>query len=105
MVSGVGFSISADMAFCPGSLLNYPAQNTTRPDGSAIDGRVTRHAGYALSVRSRKRIEQVFGWIKSTGLMRQVKLRGVRRAFRRFFIFKRGLKICVFRYLKYLYSP
>ena len=34
---------------------------------SAIDGRTTRHAGYAVSLRVRKRIEEVFGWIKTVG--------------------------------------
>jgi transposase len=43
---------------------------------SAIDGRTTRHAGYAISQRGRKRIEEVFGWGKTVGPLRQVKLRG-----------------------------
>src|ERR1044071_8471437 len=34
---------------------------------TAIDGRTLRHAGYAISQRCRKRIEEVFGWIKTTG--------------------------------------
>jgi hypothetical protein len=34
---------------------------------SAIDGRTTRHAGYAISQRTRKLIEQVFGWMKTVG--------------------------------------
>src|SRR5947209_12405238 len=42
----------------------HVAQNT-KGRRSAIDGRTTRHAGYALSVRVRKRIEEVFGWIKT----------------------------------------
>lgn len=43
---------------------------------SAIDGRTTRHPGYAVSQRLRKRIEEVFGWGKTVGPLRQVKLRG-----------------------------
>ncbi|MHC4342814.1 MAG: IS5 family transposase [Planctomycetota bacterium] len=43
---------------------------------SAIDGRTTRHAGYAISQRVRKRIEEVFGWGKTVGPLRQVKVRG-----------------------------
>lgn len=43
---------------------------------SAIDGRVTSQPGYAVSQRIRKRIEQAFGWMKSVGGMRKVKLRG-----------------------------
>src|SRR2546430_16836457 len=35
--------------------------------GSAIDGRTTRHAGYALSQRKRKLVEQAFGWMKTIG--------------------------------------
>ncbi len=34
---------------------------------SAIDGRTTRHEGYAQSQRRRKRVEEVFGWIKTVG--------------------------------------
>lgn len=43
---------------------------------SAIDGRVTSQPGYTVSQRIRKRIEQAFGWMKSVGGMRKVKLRG-----------------------------
>ena len=44
---------------------------------TAIDGRATRHAGYTISQRCRKRIEEVFGWIKTTGGIAQVKVRGL----------------------------
>lgn len=43
---------------------------------TAIDGRTTRHAGYAISRRCRKRIEEVFGWVKSSAGLAKVKLRG-----------------------------
>ena len=43
---------------------------------SAIDGRTTRHAGYAISQRKRKLIEQVFGWMKSVGGLRKLRHRG-----------------------------
>jgi transposase len=43
---------------------------------SAIDGRTTRHPGYDLSQRTRKRIEEVFGWIKASAGLRQTKHRG-----------------------------
>lgn len=43
---------------------------------SAIDRRTTRHEGYAVSQRVRKRIEEVFGWGKTVGPLRQVKVRG-----------------------------
>ena len=46
--------------------------------GSAIDGRTTRHAGYAVSQRRRKLIEQAFGWMKTVGLFRKLRHRGGR---------------------------
>src|SRR3972149_6570538 len=53
----------------------HVAQNTTNRS-SAIDGRTTRHAGYALSQQKRKRVEQSFAWMKVIGMLRKVKLRG-----------------------------
>jgi hypothetical protein len=44
---------------------------------SAIDGRTTRHEGYALSIKHRKRIEEAFGWAKTVGGMAQTVYRGV----------------------------
>jgi transposase len=43
---------------------------------SAIDGRTTRHAGYQVSLRVRKRIEEVFGWMKVIGGQRKTRYRG-----------------------------
>src|SRR5579872_4654083 len=43
---------------------------------SSVDRRVTRHAGYAISQRCRKRIEELFGWLKSSARLAKVKLRG-----------------------------
>jgi transposase len=43
---------------------------------SNIDGRTTRHPSYAISLNKRKRIEQIFGWIKNTALLRKVHHRG-----------------------------
>jgi transposase len=54
----------------------HVAQNTKRPGGSAIDGRTTRHAGYQVSQRKRKRIEEVFGWMKTVALMRKTRHKG-----------------------------
>jgi len=48
--------------------------------GSAIDGRTTRHEGYRISQRKRKRIEEVFGWMKTVGMLRKTRHRGVSRA-------------------------
>ncbi len=53
------------------------AQNDQRRGGSALDGRTTRHPGYAVSQRKRKRIEECFGWLKTIALMRKVRHRGV----------------------------
>ena len=46
---------------------------------SAIDGRTTRHPGYAASQRIRKRIEEAFGWMKTVAGQRKTKFRGVER--------------------------
>ena len=54
----------------------HVAQNTNRPGGSAIDGRTTRHKGYAKSINARRGIEKVFGWIKQWGGLRQFNVRG-----------------------------
>jgi transposase len=57
----------------------HVAQNNTNRR-SAIDGRTTRHAGYAVSQRKRKEVEQTFGWQKTVGLMRKLKHRGLQLA-------------------------
>jgi transposase len=49
---------------------------TGKPRKTSVDRRVTRHAGYAVSQRYRKRIEEVFGWIKRAAGLAKVKLRG-----------------------------
>jgi len=61
------------------SVTPHVAQNEKRPGGSAIDGRTTRHAGYAVSQRKRKRIEECFGWLKTIALMRKVRHRGIHK--------------------------
>jgi IS5 family transposase len=57
----------------------HVAQNQNRSGGSAIDRRTTRHAGYAVSQKVRKRVEEVFGWMKTVGLLRKLRHRGVER--------------------------
>src|SRR5947209_6863714 len=57
----------------------HVAQNDKRRGGSAIDGRTTRHAGYKVSQVKRKRIEEVFGWLKTVGMLRKTRHRGVHR--------------------------
>jgi IS5 family transposase len=54
------------------------AQNNSRRR-SAIDGRTTRHPGYAVSLRIRKRIEEGFGWMKTIAGLRKTKYRGLEK--------------------------
>ena len=54
-------------------------ETATAQRRSAIDGRTTRHPGYALSQKKRKRIEEIFGWLKTVGGLRQTKFRGLAR--------------------------
>jgi transposase len=55
----------------------HVSQNVRRPGGSAIDNRTTRHAGYKISQQKRKRIEEVFGWLKTVGALRKTRHRGL----------------------------
>jgi transposase len=57
----------------------HVAQNKGRHRASAIDQRTTRHPGYAMSQRVRKRVEEIFGWMKTVGLMRKTRHKGVDR--------------------------
>lgn len=57
----------------------HVAQDTTRRR-SAIDGRTTRHPGYAVSQRIRKRVEEIFGWMKTIGGFRRTRYRGLARS-------------------------
>jgi transposase len=56
----------------------HVAQNESNR-ASAIDGRTTRHEGYGVSQRKRKRVEEVFGWMKTVALQRQTRFRGTDR--------------------------
>ena len=56
----------------------HVTQNTTNRR-SAIDGRTTRHPGYAVSQRIRKRVEEIFGWMKTVGGLRRTRYRGLDR--------------------------
>jgi transposase len=55
----------------------HVAQNNGRRGGSAIDARTTRHTGYDISQKKRKRIEECFGWLKDIALLRKMKHRGL----------------------------
>ena len=56
----------------------HVAENTTGRR-SAIDGRTTQYEGYAVSQRKRKRVEEVFGWLKTVALQRKTRFRGLDR--------------------------
>jgi len=59
--------------------MNVPphvVQNNKRRQ-SAIDGRTTRHGGHAIGQQKRKRVEEIFGWLKTVGGMRKLRHRGV----------------------------
>ena len=55
----------------------HVAQNIHARRNSAIDGRTTRHQGYAVSQKKRKRVEEIFGWMKTVGGMRKLRHRGL----------------------------
>ena len=57
----------------------HVAQNEHKHRSSAIDARTTRHQGYAVSQRKRKRVEEIFGWIKTVAGLRKTKHRGRKR--------------------------
>jgi hypothetical protein len=51
--------------------------DVTKQRGSNIDARTTGHAGYAISQRMRKRVEEVFGWLKTVGNFRKTRYIGL----------------------------
>ena len=55
----------------------HVSENMNRKGGSALDRRTTRHAGYQVSQHKRKRIEEVFGWLKTVGMLRKTRHRGI----------------------------
>jgi len=60
-------------------ILPHVAANTQRKGGSAIDKRTTRHTSYGISQRIRKRVEEIFGWMKTVGGFRKTRFRGTER--------------------------
>ena len=61
----------------PHIAINGAVSKTGKVRKTAIDGRTTRHPGYAISLRCRKRIEEVFGWIKTQAGFAKVKVRSL----------------------------
>ena len=58
---------------------NVTPHVASRAVGGAMDLRTTRHASYVESQRKRKRVEEIFGWMKTIGLSRKTRFRGVGR--------------------------
>ena len=65
----------ADLRAC--QVTPHVAQNN-KGRSSAIDQRTTRHPAYEVSQRKRKRVEEIFGWLKTVGLLRKTRHRGVK---------------------------
>ena len=59
--------------------LNITPHIAQRKGGKSVDGRTTRHEAYAVSQRKRKRVEEIFGWAKTVGLIMKAKMRGRER--------------------------
>lgn len=75
-----GYDTHAFVAECRAmNVVPHVAQLINEHRGSAIDGRTTRHAGYAISQRIRKRVEEIFGWAKTVGGFRRTRFRGRKR--------------------------
>jgi IS5 family transposase len=68
-----------DRSVTPHIAIDGHLSKTGKPRKTALDGRTTHHVGYDISQRCRKRIEEVFGWIKSSAGLAKVKLRGRER--------------------------
>jgi transposase len=61
------------------NVIPHVAQAITDYRGSAIDARTTRHPGYSISQRVRKRVEEIFGWAKTVGNFRKTRFKGLAR--------------------------
>jgi IS5 family transposase len=83
---GGRITVSGDKAYDTRAFVRYTREMGITPQvaqyaatahrRSAIDGRTTRHPGYALSQQKRKLVEQAFGWMKTIGLLRKLRHRG-----------------------------
>jgi transposase len=59
--------------------MNVTPHIAKKESGKTIDGRTTRHKGYEISQVKRKRVEEIFGWAKTVGLIRKAKMRGIEK--------------------------
>lgn len=84
-VAKAGATVGADKGYDVKSFvkdlraLNVTPHVAQKTKGSAIDRRTTRHDGYRQSLRIRKRVEEIFGWAKTVGPLRQTKCRGLKK--------------------------
>ncbi len=75
-----GYDTSDFVAACrERGITPHIAQTTDPRRRSAVDGRTTRHAGYVVSQRIRKRVEEIFGWAKTVACFRKTRFRGLAR--------------------------
>ena len=76
-------TVGADKGYDVPVLVDGLRENRATPHvaqkakGSAIDGRTTRHEGYQVSLRIRKRVEEIFGWLKTVAGLRKTRHRGL----------------------------
>lgn len=75
-----GYDTKGFVGFLRGrKIVPHVAANTERRGGSTIDGHTTRHESYSVSQRIRKRVEEIFGWMKTVGGFRKTRFRGTNR--------------------------
>jgi transposase len=74
-----GYDTQEFVVQCRGRQVTPHVAQNTKGRRSAIDGRTTRHPGYAISQRIRKRVEEIFGWTKTVGGGRKLRYIGVAR--------------------------
>jgi transposase len=75
-----GYDTKAFVAECRAvGVTPHVAQNVSGTRRSAIDGRTTKQPGYRVSLVFRRRIESIFGWLKTAGGLRRTRVRGVAR--------------------------
>jgi IS5 family transposase len=72
-----GYDTAGFVAACrERSITPHIAQTRDQRRRSAVDGRTTRHSGYAVSQRLRKRVEEIFGWAKTVAFFRKTRFSG-----------------------------
>lgn len=75
-----GYDTKAFVAECRRRVVTpHVAQNITKTRSSAVDARTTRHSGYTVSQRIRKRVEEIWGWMKTVGGFRRTRFKGIDR--------------------------